>query len=114
MLPPVGNCRGCRLRQRELARLRSQMDQLAKDNRRQERRLAKLKMDNDRLRQELDEARRQPHRQAGHFRRSKLKRRKKKSGRRPGHKAELRPTPTPEQIDRTIPVLRRVCSVERS
>src|SRR5581483_5496574 len=28
---------------------------------------------------------------------------------RPGHKAELRPTPTPEQIDRTIHVPCRVC-----
>jgi hypothetical protein len=34
---------------------------------------------------------------------------KKKSGRRPGHKAELRPTPTPEQIDRTLHVPCRVC-----
>jgi len=109
MLPPVGNCRGCRLRQRELARLRDQLDQMANDNRRQEHRLAKLKKDNDRLRQELDDARRQPHRQAGHFRRSKLKRRKKKSGRHPGHKAELRPIPTPEQIDRTLHVPCRVC-----
>jgi hypothetical protein len=78
MLPPVGNCRGCRLRQRELARLRDQLDQLENDNHRLQRRLAKLKVDQDRLRQELDEARRQPHRQAGHFRRSQLKRRKKK------------------------------------
>jgi hypothetical protein len=31
------------------------------DNRRLQRRLAKLKVDQDRLRQELDEARRQPH-----------------------------------------------------
>jgi hypothetical protein len=97
------------MRQRELARLRDQVDQLANDHRRQEHRLAKLKKDNDRLRQELDEARRLPHRQAGHFRRSKLKRRKKKSGRRPGHKAELRPTPTTEQIDRTLYVPCRLC-----
>jgi hypothetical protein len=109
MLLPVGNCRGCQLRQGELARLRDQVDQLEKDNRRLERRLAKLKVANDRLRQQLDEARRQPHRQAGHFRRSKLKRRKKKPGRRPGHKAELRSTPTPEQIDRTLHVPCRVC-----
>jgi transposase len=97
------------MRQRELARLQDQLDQMANDNRRQEHRLAKLKKDNDRLRQELDDARRQPHRQAGHFRRSKLKRRKKKSGRRPGHKAELRPIPTPEQIDRALHVPCRVC-----
>ena len=77
MFPPVGNCRGCRLRQRELARLRQQLGQLENDNRRLLHRLAKLKKDNDLLRQQLDEARRQPHRQAGHFRRTKLKKRKK-------------------------------------
>jgi hypothetical protein len=59
------------------------MDQLENDNPRLERRLAKLKGDNDRLRQQLDEARRQPHRQAGHFRRSTLKRRKKTSEKQP-------------------------------
>ncbi len=109
MFPPVGNCRGCRLRQRELARLRQQLDQSQQDNRRLQRRLAKLKKDNDRLRRELDEARRQPHRQAGHFRRAKLKKRKKKPGRPKGHKPELRPTPTPEQIDRTVNVACRLC-----
>jgi transposase len=73
------------------------------------RRVTLLKKDNRRLRQELDEARRQPHRQAGHFRRDKLKTRKKKPGRPRGHRADLRPTPTPEQIDRTINVPCRLC-----
>jgi transposase len=73
------------------------------------RRLSLLKKDNRRLRRELDEARRQPHRQAGHFRRNKLKKDKKKPGRPPGHKAEVRPTPRPDHIDRTIDVACRLC-----
>ncbi len=109
MLPPVGSCHGCRLRQRELNRLRQHLEQLERDNQRLERRLARLKIDNTRLRQELDEARRQAHRQAGHFRRRKLKKRKKKPGRKTGHPASLRPTPPPERIDRVVPVPCPVC-----
>ena len=109
MLPPVGDCPGCRARQRELWQLRQQLDQLQGENQRLQRRTAKLKKDNERLRQELDEIRRQRHRQAGHFRRRKLKTRKKKPGRKRGHKPDLRPTPPPERIDRTIPVPCSVC-----
>jgi transposase len=109
MLPPVGKCSGCRLRQRELNRLLQHLDQVERDNRRLERRLARLKKDNDRLRQELEETRRQAHRQAGRFRRRKLKKRKKKPGRKPGHAGNLRPTPPPERVDRVIPVLCPVC-----
>jgi transposase len=109
MLPPVGSCHGCRLRQRELNRLRQHLEQRERDDQRLERRLARLKKDNSRLRQELDEARRQAHRQAGHFRRRKLKKRKNKPGRKAGHPASLRPTPPPERIDRVVPVLCPVC-----
>jgi transposase len=109
MLPPIGTCRGCRLRQRELARLRQQLEQLEGDNRRLERRLARLKKDNNHLRHELEEARRQAHRQAGHFRRRERKKYPKKPGRSRGHKGDLRPTPPPERIDRTINVPCPLC-----
>ena len=109
MLPPIGSCRGCRLRQRELTRLRQDVGQMQGDNQRLERRLARLKKDNDRLRLELEEVRRQGHRQAGHFRRRQLKKRKKKPGRKPGHSGNRRPTPPPEHIDRVLAVPCRVC-----
>jgi transposase len=109
MLPPVGSCRGCRLRQRKLTQLRQCLEQLERDNQRLERRLARVKKDNDRLRLELEEVRRHGHRQAGHFRRRKLKKRKKKPGRKPGHTGNFRPTPPPEHIDRVIPVPCAVC-----
>ena len=109
MLAPIGNCHGCRLRQRELARLRQEISQLKNDLRHKQRRLTLLKKDNRRLRQELDEARRQTHRQAGHFRRRKFKKRKKNPGRPPGHKGAFRPTPPPDHIDRTINVSCGVC-----
>ncbi len=109
MLPPVGSCRGCRLRQRELNQLLQHLDQLEGDNQRLQRRLTRLKKDNDRLRQELEQTRRQTHRQAGHFRRRHLKQRKKKSGRKPGHVANLRPTPAPAHVDRVLAVPCAVC-----
>jgi len=109
MLPPSGNCRGCRLRDEDIQLLQEYIERLESENTRLSRRCARLKKDNQRLRTELDEARRQPHRQAGVFRRKKLKKRRKKSGRGKGHKADLRPTPTPEQIDRVIEVPCRLC-----
>lgn len=114
MLSSAGNCHGCRRLERVIARLQQRLDQLEKDNRRLLRRVAMLKKDNQRLRRELDEARRQPHRQAGVFRRTKLKKRRKKPGRKKGHDANLRPTPAPERIDRTIDVACRVCPDCRS
>jgi transposase len=83
-------CPGCDQRDREIARL--------------QRRLAKLKNDNRRLRQQLDEAQRQAHRQTAPFRRRHSKKRKKKPGRRPGHAPANRPTPPPERIDRVVAV----------
>ena len=109
MLPPTGNCRGCRLRDEDIQLLQEYIERVENENARLSRRCARLKKDNQRLRTELDEARRQPHRQAGVFRRKKLKKRRKRSGRRNGHKADLRPTPTPEQIDRVIEVPCRLC-----
>ena len=109
MAAPIPACHGCRARDREIARLLQRIAELEGNEQRSQRRLAKLKKDNQRLRRDLDEARRQPHRQAGAFRRRHLKKRKKKPGRRKGHHAECRPTPAPEQIDRTIAVPCTVC-----
>jgi len=109
MLPPAGNCRGCRLRDRELRVLQDCLRQRNADSARLQRRCARLKKDNDRLRAALDEAQRQSHRQANPFRRRTHKKRKKKPGRRQGHQANLRPTPTPEQVDRVVDVPCRVC-----
>jgi transposase len=109
MVATVGSCRGCQRRERELQRFRERVAQLEKDSARLERRCARLKKDNERLRELLEEERRDRHRQASPFRRRKRKKRKKKSGRPKGHPAELRPTPTPEQVDRIVPVACRVC-----
>ena len=64
MLPPAGSCRGCRSRDQDIQILQAYIDKLEADNARLNRRCARLKKDNQRLRSELDEAQRQPHRQA--------------------------------------------------
>jgi transposase len=69
-----------------------------------DRRIATLEAEVAKLRQQLDELRREQGRQAGRFRRKKTKHKRKKPGRPPGHEPALRPTPTPEQIDRVIDV----------
>jgi hypothetical protein len=99
----------CRSRDRLIQQLQQRIARLEDENRRSQRRLAKLKKDNERLRRELDEARRQPQRQAARFRRRHLKKRRKKPGRKKGHPAQFRPTPTPEQVDRTVHVPCQVC-----
>lgn len=104
-----GLCRGCRVRDHDIARLQRRVAELEQEQRRLQRRNARLKKDNDRLRGELDEARRQTHRQASPFRRRTLKKRRKKAGRRRGHAADLRPVPTPERIDRVVNVPCRLC-----
>jgi transposase len=109
MLPLAGNCRGCRLRDRDIQLLQQRLAQWEIDNTRLERRCAKLKNVNRRLRQELDETQRQAHRQASPFRRRQRKARCKRPGRRKGHKPELRPTPAPQQVDRVIDVPLRLC-----
>ena len=114
MLSSPGNCHGCRQRDLLIRQLRQQIAQLQKDEQRAQRRLARLKKDNERLRQEVDELQRRPHRQTARFRRRHLKKRHKKAGRPNGHPAELRPTPTPQQVDRTIHVPCSVCPDCRS
>ncbi len=79
----AGDCPGCRQRDRHIERLQN---------------------DILRLGQQLDEARRQGHRQVNPFRRPPTKKRKKKPGRRRGHPPALRPTPPPERVDRVIHV----------
>jgi transposase len=109
MLPAVGTCRGCRLRQREIHLLQQALEKREKDCVRLERRCARLKKANRRLRQELDETHRKKRRQAHPFRRAQGKQTCKKPGRPPGHQADLRPTPPPETIDRVLNVPIRLC-----
>src|SRR5450755_3916525 len=69
-----------------------------------DRRVAELQDEVKRLRQLLDESQRAGKRQTHPFRREQATEQPKKSGRRKGHKADLRPVPTPDQIDRVIDV----------
>ena len=109
MVVTADMCGGCRRRERERQQLRERLARLEKENARLQRRCARLKKDNERLREQLEQERRDSHRQASPFRRRKLKKRKKKSGRRHGHQADMRPTPTPAQVDRLVNVACRVC-----
>ena len=69
-----------------------------------DRRLAELEDEVKRLRQELGQTQREQQRQAHPFRRDEATQQPKKPGRRKGHKADLRPLPTPDQIDRVVEV----------
>jgi transposase len=83
MAAPTASCSGCQALRAEIAQLRAE---------------------NAKLRSELDEVRRQQHRQASPFRRKERKAKPKRPGRPKGHAPALRPTPTPDQIDRIINV----------
>jgi transposase len=61
-------------------------------------RLAKLEAENQRLRQDADSTTREQSRQANRFRRRHLKKRRKKPGRKRGHPAAVRATPTPDRV----------------
>src|SRR5262249_9902837 len=106
------SCLGCQERDREILHLRHRLAvlteehrSLQRENRRLVRRLTKVELQNRELRQRLDEARCDQHRQAHPFRRKKTQAGKHKKPRRPkGHKPALRPVPTPEQVDRVISV----------
>jgi transposase len=95
-----------------------------------DRRIKQLQGENRQLRQRLDEVQREAKRQAHPFRRQDdkpstveqasgdepqaarpgaAKVRKKKPGRRQGHKADLRPLPTADQVDRIIDVALNEC-----
>lgn len=83
MAPARTSCAGCQQRDRRIAELAKEIQH---------------------LRQQLGQAEREQNRQAHPFRRERSNARPKKPGRRKGHKADLRPLPTPEQIDRVIDV----------
>src|SRR5712692_10273422 len=77
-------CPGCRQRDTLIKQLQA--------------RLAQLEAENGRLRRDLESTPREQARQANRFRRRNLKKRRKKPGRKPGHPAAVRPTPTPDRI----------------
>lgn len=67
-------------------------------------RIAELEAEVERLRRQADESERAGKRQAHPFARDEAKAHPRKPGRRKGHKADLRPIPTPDQIDRIVDV----------
>jgi transposase len=67
-------------------------------------RIADLEQEIQRLRQLVDASQRESQRQAHPFRCERSTNHPKRPGRRKGHKADLRATPTPEQINRIIDV----------
>jgi transposase len=77
-------CPGCRQRDSLIEQLQA--------------RLANLEAEVQRLRQDGDATSREQARQANRFRRRHLKKRRKKPGRKRGHPAAVRPTPTPDRI----------------
>jgi len=72
-------------------------------------RIAELEAEILRLRQQDDQEQRDGRRQAHPFRRDQATDQPKKPGRRKGHPADLRTTPTPDQIDRVIEVPLPAC-----
>jgi transposase len=72
-------------------------------------RIAELENEIQHLRQQLGQSQREPNRQAHPFRREHSAVHPKKPGRRKGHKADLRPLPAPQQIDRVIDVPLDAC-----
>jgi transposase len=81
-------CAGCRQRDQRIAELQAEILQ---------------------LRQQGDQEQRDGRRQAHPFRRDKTNDQPKKPGRRQGHQADLRPTPTADQVDRVIEVPLPAC-----
>jgi transposase len=69
-----------------------------------DRRIAELEDEIKKLRKQLSQTEREQNRQAQPFRRERTTEHPKKAGRRKGHPADLRPVPTPDQIDRVIDV----------
>lgn len=88
-------CSRCLELERQVAALTQQLDQL------------KLRVAD--LTKQVEEKSRARKRQAAPFRREKKAGEKKKPGRKPGHQAESRPDPAPEQVNRTIEVPVEIC-----
>ena len=78
--------------------------ELQRENAQLKKRNQELQTENQELRKLLDEERRSKHRQTTHFPRDQHKKRRRRSGRKKGHDASQRPTPTPEEIARVIEV----------
>lgn len=74
-----------------------------------DRHIAELEQEMQRLRQMVAASERDSSRQAHPFRCERTNTQPKRPGRPKGHKADLRPTPTPEQIDRVIEVPLEEC-----
>lgn len=83
-------CCACARKDREIAKLKS--------------RILELESENRELRQHLEEALRSKHRQTTRFPRNHLKKRRRRPGRKGGHEASHRPTPTPDQVSRVLDV----------
>jgi transposase len=79
-------------------------DDLLELTRRQARLIDELRVEVDRLKRELEEARRAGKRQAAPFSKGPPKAQPKRPGRKTGHEASHRSAPPPERVDRTIEV----------
>src|SRR5512132_3594310 len=79
-------------------------DELLDLTRRQARQIDELHAEVDRLKAELEQARRAEKRQAAPFSKGPPKTDPKRPGRQPGHSPSHRPAPPPAQVDRTIEV----------
>src|SRR4051794_15999885 len=69
-----------------------------------EAKLTRLQAETERLKGELEEARRAGKRQAAPFSKGPPRPHPRRPGRKPGHPPSHRPAPPPEQVDRTIEV----------
>ena len=78
--------------------------ELRDQNRRQARLIEELRAEVERLKTELEQARRAGKRQAAPFSKGSPKADPKRPGRKPGHPPSHRPAPPPEQVDRTVEV----------
>src|SRR5262245_39749030 len=79
-------------------------DELLELTRRQARLIDELRAEVDRLKRELEEARRAGKRQAAPFSKGPPKADPKRPGRKPGHQPRHRTAPPLEQVDRTVEV----------
>src|SRR5512147_1384844 len=79
-------------------------EELRDRNRLQARLIEELRAEVERLKAELEQARRAGKRQAAPFSKGPPKADPKRPGRKPGHAPSHRPAPPPEQVDRTIEV----------
>src|SRR5512147_777819 len=79
-------------------------EELRDRNRLQARLIEELRAEVERLKTELEQARRAGKRQAAPFSMGPPKADPKRPGRQPGHPPSHRPAPPPEQVDRTIAV----------